>query len=349
MIESITETTSRGDTFGFTTDSKLRTSKVATRVFIIKLTSGSNYITECLAALPKRGNVHPDYPSCFVRDIMCEVEGKDPHIYQATVTYKSPDPRDSSNNNGETPPPEYPWSQPTDISITSDSSFSEVNDLAYAYFGTKLVGDVWSSDGAFALSSPVSGSGTRQTEPIVNVPFSEYPASLPDEPEPVLVITVAFAVLGSNLSHVTGFTKNAFTVNNSSYNIAGYSIPRYCGYIQDVSASKKIYTYKTIEYTYWAVSIQMAVRPKSWIRAMTNMSFNCIGEEGTKARIKLFDPDKGQSEPSTDALRITPEGKAIDVTEDGRLDDSVSASSTYVNLYLTKKLANWYSMSIPGI
>lgn len=339
MILSFIEVTSKGDSFGFTVDGQGRRINQATRIFLVTVDEQADRnIPEILELLPQKGSLHPYLTNCYVTEVDCKVT-EDVHVYQATVDYEGPESEESEDD----PDVEWPWNDPADVSFSTDSSLMEVKDRAYAGFGQANMTSLTSDD----FGDKTSGDGIHATVPIVNVPFKEFPQNLPEEPEPMLKISIAFAIKDHDISAIQNFLNASQTVNDNVYTIKGYQINRYCGYLSEFSAKAAYFKAPSgTLYPYWDISIGISVRPsKTWIRAMINMGFNRLVETGgikTKEHITIKDSKSGKLEKISDPVRLHPEGYPIDILADGTLKDPPEDPSyTYVNLYLTKPLSNW--------
>lgn len=341
MIIQFLETTIKGDSFGFSVDTKGRKTLKGTRTFTITIDSSTDRsMDEIYEALPKRGEAHPDMANCFVKDVDCKVS-EDVHVYIATVDYESKVIESTEDND---PNIDWPWDQPTDVSFSTNTSFAEVQDKAYAYFGSRTLGTM---DDDFVMQA---GGGTYPNIPVVNVPFKEYPENLPEEVEPAIQIDVAFAIKEHNIQDIQVYLDSHLTVNEDKVSIKNYEIDKYTGYFSDFKAKAAYFKSPRsgILYPYWDVSLSLVVRPKkTWIRPMINMSYNrlvIVDGVRTKEHITVKDSKSNKQERITTPVRIRAEGVPVDITDDGLVvTEDVGSEQTYVNLYLTKPLSSWNS------
>ena len=349
MIIQFIETTIKGDSFGFSVDTKGRKILKGTRTFTITIDSSANRsMDEIYEALPKKGDAHPNMANCYVKDVECVVS-EDVHVYIATVDYESKVTEEQGEGND--PTIEWPWDQPTDISFSTNTSFAEVQDKAYAFFGSRTLGTMTDD---FIIQS---GNGTYPNIPVVNVPFHEYPENLPEEVEPAIQIDIAFAIEEHNIQDIQVYLSSHLTVNDNTVSIKNYEINKYTGYFSEFRAKAAYFKSPRsgILYPYWDVSLSLVVRPKkTWIRPMINMSYNRlvtgVDDVATKEHITVKDSKSNKLEPITAPVRIRPSGVPVDINDDGTLAaDDPGSEQTYVNLYLTKPLSNWspFMFAIP--
>lgn len=350
MLIFIKEVTSDGDTFGFGKDSRNNRTNRAVRTFKLQVDGNpTTYISDCLNALPKFGDVHPSYSNCFVTDVECKATKTDPHIYEAQVTYEKNDlSSDGSGPSDDTDldPPAYPWQETATITVSSSVADMHVSDLAYAYFGSKVAANAYNADGTINLTSTLVSSSPQVQ--ILNT-LDESPANLPEEPRLALQLTIEFAIYGQNLSSISSYLENAFTVNNTQIRIRDWFIEAYTAYLENVVCTPSVYNYNDNSYPYWKVSLTVSVRRDSWVLVMSNMSLNYKKDadgQSTKQPIQVWDAESGMKRNVSEAMRIDLNSRPIDVNVASGflIEPRPAQNQSTVNLYLTKRPANWSEM-----
>lgn len=375
MLQLIREVTIDGDSFGFSKGAKNARTNRAVRTFKLQVSGDpATYIQDCLLALPKFGDVHPSYPYCYVSDVDCTANNSDPNWYDARVTYETPDVDDDGKGSEEPEPeqpedpdgPEYPWLEKATISVSTDSANMEVNDLAYAYYGTKTLGEAFDDSGVIQPDMTKALVFTSPRVQIVNT-LSERPENLPEEPNPALKFNIDFAVEGQGFASINELLQNAYTVNDSYVQILDFGLPTYTAYLEGVNCTKEIYSFTstndegietTTEYPYWKVSLTIAARKDTWVKLMVNQSYNVeqpfmSSLDGARVitPLKITDARSGVWNNITEPMRIDATSQSIDVDySTGQLKDPRPLqNATVVNMYLTKRPADWSGMfaSIP--
>lgn len=378
MLLLIREVTIDGDSFGFSKGAENARTNRAVRTFKLQVDGDpATYIQDCLLALPKYKDPHPSYPYCYVSDVDCTANTSDPHWYDARVTYETTDVDDDGigTEEPEQPPddpdgPKYPWLEKATISVSTDSANMEVNDLAYAYYGTKTLGGAFDDSGVIQPDMTKALVFTSPQVQIVNT-LSERPENLPEEPNPALKFNIDFAVEGQGFASINELLQNAYTVNDSYVKILDFGLPTYTAYLEGVNCTKEIYSFTstndegietTTEYPYWKVSLTIAARKDTWVKLMVNQSYNRwysdtpntqAGPEagsGYISPITVYDGSTGTSEPVKEPIRLDAKSVPIDVTFAGNpVLPRPPQTATVVNMYLTKRPADWSGMfaSIP--
>lgn len=358
MSVSLLETTVKGDSFGFSTGSNESRTNEAVRSFTITVSGGGDYITECLAVLPQKGDVHPYYPNTYVESIDCVAHDSDPYVYLATVTYRTRNLTDAgtAGGGGETTEdnPEYPWEQPAVLSIRTNASIMQVNELAYAQ-GASFVQAAL----AFNEDGSLAGDIEADTSPVYRIANSlgERPESLPEEPETTLQLNVTFAVEWTVLSDLDPFIELHGTVNNNFVSIGKTFLPYTC-YMSDISATPEVYEYTfageetASEFPYWNVTLTIEYKKSTWFRLVVNESFNkLIDESGTKRIVHIAAKEPSSSSTTgaagtwakiTQPTRIDADGQPLDFDATGnKVSPLLGNDLSFVRAYLTKKPADW--------
>ena len=356
------ETTTKGDTFGFSSGSDAEQVNTATRTFTVLVDAGSDYITAALDVLPKKGDEHPYHSGCYVQTVDCTAHSSDPHVYNAVVTYgEKPDAEEEESD------VEWPWDDPVDISVSSGNE-RKVEDMAYAYFGTVQAKDVYDEDEAFNPTVTDKISTTPQWA-VLNTLY-EKPAQLPEQHDTSVDFKISFKREGSDFAAIWPFLRDMHTVNMLPVSIRDFGLPKYTAYLSDVNCTQEIFKHKEnpedeeeTEYPYWNVSLTISAKKRTWVTQIQNMSFNKEGyseKEGHKTREPIIVKDSvtGVPKPVDSQQRINGNAdsgdfnKPMDIDSSGFLNTSYHLQNeTYVNLYLLKRPADWAEllMLIPGI
>lgn len=375
------EVTSLGDACGIDTEKiGYRETSVltATRKFIIQLSTDSDlstYSEDMLAALPIRGSVHPAITTCFVDNISC-VAKEDPYTYEASVNYKW-----NQNTSGTTPDeekpedsdPNLPWTQPASLSFNSDTSITRAMDKAYGCLGAQYITALTPStiqalnlaniDADKDLYGKVyaNGTGVDLNVPLVIRPINEQPMNLPEEPVGGVAITLSANIKGKNvnspvthdfsviqdllaLSHTVYAIKDAAT----AFDIRGYDIKRYCGYISNINIENSWYFSQVFKknYAYYKVTITIIDNRETWVRPVLNLSYNYLGQTipKTVTQIRVKD-DKTKTEELPDKPLyidvLTGLPLAVNV-ETGQQQDTNGRE--HAVLYLTKPINAWATL-----
>jgi len=346
MVTLFKEVTSRGDSFGFSVDSKNRKVNKAVRVFIIQVdTTEDRNIAQIYTYLPDKGSVHPYIPDCYVKDVLCEVTD-DVHVYEAKVTYETTVIEDDIT---EEPDITYPWEEDASISFSTDTSLSGAAELAYAKWDYTEVSI--SSDPPSDFTGKIEG--ITPFIPIVNEPLKERFSSIPEEPISCMAIDISFAVKGyttnrriHNRAILYDLKNEYLTVNNTDVTLFGYTISAYKGYVVSCSLTDKFFiSKKNRKYAYYEVQLKILDNPRTWIRLVQNMSLNTLKEnpdnpgQGVITRIKIKDGDSGVPEPITQPMLIHPnDASPIGLDADGNIQED---NRVYVIPYLTKRPDDW--------
>jgi hypothetical protein len=376
------EATNLGDACGIDTEKVgYRTTSAlnATRKFIIQLSTDSDpstYSEDMLAALPIRGSVHPAITTCFVDNISCVVKDGDPYTYEATVNYKwnqnvtdqTPDP-----DNPETSDKNLPWLQPASLSFSSDTSITRAMDKAYGCLGAQYITaltsatiqglDLANIDTDKDLNGKIyeNGTGVDLNVPLVIRPINEQPMNLPEEPVCGLTLTLSTNIKGEDalspvthdltqitdllaLSHTVYAIKDAATV----FDIRGYEIKRYCGYINNINIENSWYYSQVCKknYAYYKVTITIIDNRETWVRPVLNLSYNYLPATAprTVTQIRVTDTKTKVEELPDKPLFIdvnTGLPLAIDVDTGAQQDTN---SREHAVLYLTKPINAWVKL-----
>jgi hypothetical protein len=362
------EVTSLGDSFGFDTQLVKKVNyraTQATRKFIVEVEADSYADTETvLAALPQKGTVHPTILDCIVDNVVCTVTS-DVHIYEATVNYKwamaeSDDiDRDLS----------LPWKQPAALSFSSDTSMTRAMDMAYGYLGWQylnvltptVIQDLGLSGTGMATGA--LGTGTEANVPLVIKPLNEQPMNLPEEPVGGIAITLTASIKGEDEvhpeKHVFTQVKDLVALSYSMYavkeaptvfDINGYEIKRYNGYISSVNIEDLWYYSKVNNrnYAYYKITITILDNPETWIRSVLNLSYNYLDAAppaaGKLTKIRVKDGKSTTEELIEKPIFIDCEtGAPLAVNTTTGLPQEAMNREAAV-LYLTKRINDWAAL-----
>jgi hypothetical protein len=360
MITMIREITIRGDEFGKNKDRKGAAYNVATRKFIITV-NGVIDVAEIYEALPELGDLHPLIANCCVDDVKVTTTN-DPNVWEATVQYETFDPeltRKVKEKEEEEQPVEeededYPWLQPAAVTFSSDSSQTQAMEYCYARWEAMP-----NTAGSQITKKSVDVQSDEPTFPIVNEPFGEKFASVPEEPVPCLAINISFAMRGfanmtiegigrhDNTSVLNAVNAEFFTVNKANTSIFGYQIKSCCGYVSSINMERSYYTDKQQrKWAYFQITIQVLNNPDTWIRRIENVSKNMYLTDSKGAvgisPIVLYDDRTKLSEPIAEPTPIHPEsGKPLRIGDNGKLKSESSEVPLYIIPVLTKRPSYW--------
>jgi peroxiredoxin len=376
------EVTTLGDSCGIDTEKVgLRETSAlsATRKFIVQLSTDSSpsaYATELLLALPVRGSVHPSITACYVDNISC-VATDDPYVYEATVNYKwsqnttdvTPDPQ-----NPETSDINLPWLQPATLAFGTDTGITRAMDKAYGCLGARYavsitpaviqslnVEDIADDKDLFGRTYN-NGTGASLTVPLVIRPLNEQPMNLPEEPVGGVTLTLSASIKGEDatspethdfaiiqdllaLAHTVYAVRDAETV----FDIRGYEIKRYCGYISNINIENLWYYSQVCKknYAYYKVTVTIIDNPETWVRSVLNLSYNYLssGDPRKLTKIRVKD-DKSQLEELPDKplfIDVT-SGLPIGVNvANGFLQEDTN-NREHAVMYLTKRISEWVAL-----
>jgi hypothetical protein len=339
------ETTILGDAHSKQVDKKGFVTRTATRTFTIEIDNASDRsIEEIYEMLPKAGDSHPNIPGCLVRAIDVKVT-QDPHIYEATVEYGTPEIEELEDDDKDAP-----WNQPGTITISADSSQVEPAEFAYMRWpyteGTKIPAFGAPSEGSFDAEFPLV--------PVVNEPMGEKFKTVPEEPTGGMSLTVSFAEKARTLGGILNtqilydIKNEVFTVNTVIIMFAGYVIAPYHGYFSDASSELAFYrkTPKHKPIPYFNVRLTITENPKTWVRLVQNMSMNqmAVDTEGNTylSPIQVLSKESGLTEDVKEPVLIHPtDGKAIAYDQFGK---ATNDKRIYVLPFLTKKPSQWKAL-----
>ncbi len=301
-IEYVLEVTSRGDGFKrFLKDGDTNVYITATRTFLAKL-DGKRDFEDSQKLLPQVNDAHPDCPTIYVTNVSHEVSKEDVNIYQVTVTYEGMEDDDNEP---------YPWKEPAEVTFNTDSSITEVNELAYNTWEYAPSDTDINHILAGHKMTPNDRFPERQRVPIVVEPIKEKLSSLPAEPVLTRRMAITFNYKGFKgnanapiggplegpqkpkpgfghgkieswyLAHdrtiLEKFFKDVYTVNASEQpvRVFGIDIPPYHGYFTNVEIKDKFFKdAKMRNLPYYEISIVIDINPRTWIRPMLNRSLN---------------------------------------------------------------------------
>lgn len=360
MIQHFQEITTHEDSYGKRKDSKGRITLTATRSFLIQIdTSMDRSIDEVHSKLPKIGDAHPYILNCFVIDIKVNNRENDPYIYLAKVEYESSEPTDMAikpnpEDHLEEQDIKYPWDNPAIVTMSSDTSQTQAMELAFTKWPV-LPNDLPPDQ---VVASKPKQEANFPAFPILNEPFKEKFASIPEEPTGCLALDINFALKGyeglkfrrHSRQIVLDLKAEYFTVNNIAVTLFGYTFQPYCGYVAGITMESKYFlSDRGGIYAYYDVRLRIIDNPRTWVRRVLNVSFNTykvdpVTEEMTKSHIMLKDAYTGLTSKITEPVPIHPvEGTPLTIDDKGlpKLDTEVTP---YVLPFLTKPPSGWQEL-----
>jgi hypothetical protein len=370
---AIQEVTNKGDSFGFSLSKvgSLTADAIseATRYFLVTIPTGAaRAVSEIYAALPQKGEAHPEIEDCYVSDISCKVT-EDVYVYQAVVNYKWK-PASSTDKT-------LPWLQPASISFSSDSSITQAMDYAYLSLGTttNLATDATPAN---IIKLPIlAGDGASLTIPIVNEPLKEQPMNLPEEPVSAIAITISASIEGDpspldpdstpnrkhNINQVLELVKCVHTVYGDvtinpdarlPFIVGGYDIDHFCGYLAEVKVDALYYKSEVgaTTYAYYKVDITIIHNPQTWVRKVLNLSYNTLSPaDVNKHTIEAITVTDGMStirskvDKQQEIHPLTAEPRFID--RDGKLLNTITGQTpnpSYLLYFMTKPINKWAAL-----
>lgn len=371
---AVQEVTNKGDSFGFslskvgsvTADSISE----ATRYFLVTIPTGSERsVSAIYAALPQKGEAHPEIEDCYVSDVSCKVT-EDVYVYQAVVNYKWKRGSTSTDSN-------LPWLQPAAISFSTDSSITQAMDYAYLSLGT-TTNLATEATPANLIKLPIlAGDGVSLTIPIVNEPLKEQPMNLPEEPVQAVAITLSASIAGDpspldpedtanskhNINQVLELIRCAHTVYGDvtvdkdarlPFIVGDYDIDHFCGYLSDVKVDALYYKSDSDAktYAYYKVDITILHNPQTWIRRVLNLSYNTLSTaDVNKHTIEAITVADGLStirskvDKQQEIHPLTAAPRFID--DDGKLLNTIAGPTpgpSYLLYFMTKPINKWAAL-----
>lgn len=352
------ETTIKGDSFGFSVDSRGRTIRKGTRTFTAVVDSdGTRAINEILTLLPKKGSSHPEIDECYVKDVNCVVTD-DVHTYLATIDYET---RVSDDTGDEETDVIFPWQEEAKITFSSDATISEPIEKAYYTWTNPLFDldhpETMTAENVMTYFPENTREGTADLARmrVKNTAGDKF-AGLPEEPLRNVAMKISFNIKAYTGSSATDRKKHkrtilydllaeAYTVNNTPVELFGYLFSSYTGYITDMDITDEFFiTKRGRKYAYYAVTFTIVNNLHTWIRRIMNLGLNkiiTVDGRQVKERIKLL--DSGILHDITEPVPIDENSTPITIDSDGKIIDPTLDATKRVCIipYLTKQPSTW--------